>query len=312
MKHRLLLVATALILLAGCKKDPTPGYDFGKNRFTTQVDGDVREFYVDVPESYTEDVPIPVVFMLHGTSGDGLKFYNISGWKEVGAANNILTVYPSSWHYCVIDEGQVLNTTKWHSYPGAFSYCTGETPRDDIKFLRQVYAFLVDKFTVDQTSVYLAGFSNGGQMAARCAVEMSDIFAAVAECAGSFPTDTTCLPLNQIPTWFEIGNLDQHFLNDSITNIPMQSFEWAINESGFGAKVVNSHLSTFGYDTAYVITGDTNTALTARYGPTTALPAREFKFTLVKGLDHQYPNGINHPMKGAEEQWAWFKNYHLH
>jgi hypothetical protein len=26
----------------------------------------------------------PVVFMLHGTSGGGEKFYNISGWKEVG------------------------------------------------------------------------------------------------------------------------------------------------------------------------------------------------------------------------------------
>ncbi|OWY22725.1 hypothetical protein C7N43_22635 [Sphingobacteriales bacterium UPWRP_1] len=73
----------------------------GKNRFVTNVDGFNREYYVHVPLSYTPNSAIPVVFMLHGTSGDGDKFYNTSWWKEVGEAENILTVFPSSWQHCI-------------------------------------------------------------------------------------------------------------------------------------------------------------------------------------------------------------------
>ena len=46
----------------------------GKNRFTTVVNGDTREYYVHVPKSYNKSTATPVVFMLHGTSGDGNKF----------------------------------------------------------------------------------------------------------------------------------------------------------------------------------------------------------------------------------------------
>ena len=85
MKRVVLLLAFTLLALAGCKSedsviDPTPtGYVVGKNRFTTPVDGDTREYYVHVPAKYNSNAATPVVFMLHGTSGDGEKFYNISG-----------------------------------------------------------------------------------------------------------------------------------------------------------------------------------------------------------------------------------------
>lgn len=120
--------------------------------------------------------------MLHGTTGNGLKFYNISGWKELGDVENIISVYPSSWKYCVIDDGEVKNTTKWNVYPGTFEYCDGEVPRNDIKFFRKIITELNNNFTIDNSRIYLVGFSNGGQMAFRCAVEMSDIFAAIVEC----------------------------------------------------------------------------------------------------------------------------------
>ena len=50
------------------------------------VDGVVREVVLHVPDSVNGSQDVPVVFMLHGTSGDGDKFYNISGWKEKAAA----------------------------------------------------------------------------------------------------------------------------------------------------------------------------------------------------------------------------------
>ena len=49
---RFLLFLALLLTFASCKKDKTIGFDIGKNRFTTVVDGDDREYYVHVPESY--------------------------------------------------------------------------------------------------------------------------------------------------------------------------------------------------------------------------------------------------------------------
>lgn len=154
--------------------DPPPQYEVGNNYYTTEVDGDTREYYVNVATNYNSDNPTHVVFMLHGTTGNGEMFYNISGWKEVGEVENILTVYPSSWSYCITQDGITRTTTKWNIYPGAFEFCAGGTPRDDIKFLRQVVTELKQRFNVDNRRMYLVGFSNGGAMAGRIAVEMSD------------------------------------------------------------------------------------------------------------------------------------------
>ncbi|MGE3800641.1 MAG: PHB depolymerase family esterase [Candidatus Kapaibacterium sp.] len=305
-----------LTLLISCGSNnevspPEADYVVGKNRFTTEVDGDTREYYVHVPESYDPSQPIPVVFMLHGTSGDGEKFYNISGWKELGEKENILTVFPSSWHYCIIDDGQVKNTTKWHSFPGAFDYCAGEVPRDDVKFLRQIISELDERFTIDSKRMYLAGFSNGGQMAFRCGVEMSDVFAAIVEASGSTATDTTATPQRKLPVTFMVGNSDDAWIGDGTTTIPLSKFETGLENLAAFRRIVHAHTSTFDFDTTYTMTGDTNTALIATYEGNPKGENRNFNVVLINDLDHQYPNGKNHWMNGAEKNWEWFKQFSL-
>ena len=287
-------------------------YEIGKNRYTLAIDSDTREYYVHVPSIYDANTPTPVVFMLHGTSGDGEKFYNISGWKEVGEVENILTVYPSSWRHCIIDDGQVKNTTKWHVYPGSFEYCSGEIPRDDINSLKQIIIELKQRFNVDSKRMYLAGFSNGGQMAGRCAVEMSDMFAAIVEASGTLPRDTTFVPRRKLPVIYQLGNSDDGWLEalglDS--SIPMASFEILLNLPAFGG-IVRTHTSTLGLDSTYTLSGDTNSVLTATFEAVPPNPAQKFHFVLIKDLGHNYPNGTNHPLQGAEIHWDWMKQFTL-
>ncbi len=286
-------------------------YETGKNYYTTEVDGDVREYYVHVPSKYNPERPTAVVFMLHGTSGNGEKSYNISGWKEVGEVENILTVYPSSWRYCIIDKGKVKNTTKWTIYPGGFEYCSGETPRNDIKFLRRIITELKQRFNVDRKRIYLAGFSNGGAMAGRCAVEMSDEFAAVAEASGTLPKDTTFVPRRKLPVMFQLGNSDDLWLGNSTVNIPMGAFDSLLTNFPLFRKIASTHTTTFGMDSTYTLSGNPNSALIATYKAVPPDQEREFKFVLIKGLEHNYPNGKNHPLKGAELHWDWMKQYAL-
>jgi polyhydroxybutyrate depolymerase len=313
MKHLAVLSLSALLLWVGCKKEPdsTP-ISYGKNRFTLQIDGVEREYYVHVPALYTGTTAVPMVFMLHGTSGDGEKFYNTSGWKEVGETENILTVFPSSGRHCIFDEdGIQKNTTKWNSQPSYWTYCAGETPLDDIKFLESIITEMSAKYKVDSKRIYLVGFSNGGQMAAKCAVQMSQHLAAVVESAGSFSFDTTFIPQRNLPVTYQVGNEDYGPGNTGPT-LPLSMFNEIIQAPNLKfKKIASTHVNTFDLSPTYNISGDTNVAAIATYLPLSGNTQKPFNMVLIKGLGHAYPNGSNHPLKSAELNWQWMKQFQL-
>lgn len=299
------------LLLTHCSQDKSlddnkayEEYDVGKNRFTLAIDGDIREYFVHVPKNYSDSDPIPVVFMLHGSSGNGEKFYNISGWKELGEIETILTVFPSSWEYCVSTMvGGTTRTTKWNRLEDDASYCSDENPRDDIEFLRQIIEQLTLKFNVDEKRIYLVGFSNGGDMALNCAIEMSDVFAAIVESARATPLKVTYIPKRPLPITYQIGNAD----DSDLPPLPLNALDSILNTSLF-KETVKTHSNLFGFDSVYTISGDSNIAVSATY-PGPAGLGIEFKVVLIKDLEHEYPNGINHPMKGAKVNWEWMKQY---
>jgi poly(3-hydroxybutyrate) depolymerase len=285
-------------------------YTSGKNRFETTVDGEMREYYVHVPRSYKATAAFPVVFMLHGSGGNGEKFYNISGWKEVGEAENIVTVFPSSWKYdCIYDDGiEKPNAEKWNSYD--LEFCKGESPRNDIKFLSQVIDEMARRYIVDKKRIYMAGFSNGGEMASRAAIELSHKLAAVVACAGALPVDTTFIPVRKLPVLLQAGNAD-HKLMAKVGAVDPLPMDIPLLFSNVPAvqEVANTFVTAFALDSFYKTGGDPSKFVYADYTGTPPKKNNVFRFVLVKGLDHNYPNGKNHPMKGAEMHWNWMKHF---
>jgi len=292
----------------------------GKLRFTTVVDGITREYYVHIPSSYTGNIAVPMVFMLHGTSGDGEKFYDSKGWKELADEENFIAVFPSSMRYKIndFDEG-FKTTTKWNTTPDTnWEFQPGEKGQDDIKFLRKVIVEIQGKFNIDASRIYLNGFSNGGQMAAKCSIEMSDVLAAVAENASSFFLDTIYIPKRKLPVLFQVGNRDYGPGNTG-PSIPMGYLDTLIrteNLTHLGGKfnrVAQSHINNFNLYPEFVISGDSNIAVTATFQPRTPGPGTgyEFHFILVKNLGHIYPNGNNHILDAPRVHWEWMKNYRL-
>ncbi len=313
----ILFLSLALISFTGCEKgneseQPQQNQDFqlGKNRFTIDIAGDTREYFVHVPNGYNDQIETAVVFMLHGTSGNGEKFYNISGWKEVGEAENILTVFPSSWHHSVSEEGRPFkNTTKWNVYSGSFTYNVGEVPRDDIQFLKEILKAMNQAFNIDSKRLYMVGFSNGGAMAFRCAVEMSDIFAAFVEASGTIQVDTLLNPKRDPPIFFQTGNSDDKFLRNN-SDIPLTSIDSLLQSPGL-KPIMNTHLNSFRFDSAYASTISPLVAQ-AYFNPNPNIKGnRHLLFVLIEGLEHSYPNGKNHPLKGAVEHWKWLKGFSL-
>ncbi len=295
----------------GAQPNNNGSFVVGKNRFTTVVNGDTREYYVHVPKSYNKSTPAPVVFILHGTSGDGLKFYNISGWKEVGEAENLITVYPSSWGHCIIEDGVRKNTTKWHIYPGGFEYCPGEAPKDDVKFLNQVIDEMCAKFNVNQKMIYMVGFSNGGQMTARVGVEMSDRVAAVVSSAGFLPPGSTYTPKRLLPVLAQVGTNDDRYMAVSGGGPLPMDFDQLFAQSPFFKGEMKAYSSTYKLNPKYTTSGDPNKVIWLEAKGVSGNPNNVFRFALMKGVEHQYPNGKNHPIQGAKLNWQWLKQFKL-
>lgn len=285
----------------------------GGTRLTITVDGDERECWVSIPAGYDSSTATPMHIMLHGTSGDGQKFYNISGWKELGEEENIITVFPSSWRYRIITQGDTSITTKWNTPPDAeWTFAPGQTGRDDIKFLRMMIDTLKSQFHIDTNRIYLSGFSNGGQMAAKCSIEMSDILAAVCSNAGGFYLDTTYTPLRILPVLYQVGNRDYGPGNTG-TAVPLSTYHltlhnlFTLQPARFNFNQLHRVIGNFGIDsTTQVIAGDTNSAVTASFtGP--AGPLNRLRMIFVKDLAHQYPNGENHWFDAPRTHWAWMR-----
>jgi poly(3-hydroxybutyrate) depolymerase len=273
--------------------------------------GDDREYFVHVPAGYTASSPTPVVLMLHGTNGNGEDFYTNSGWKEVGELENIITVFPSSWKYCIVQDGQThQNSEKWNAQPAGWTPCVGETLRDDIRFLKSIITELDSKYKIDNKRIYLVGFSNGGAMASKCTYEMSDKFAAIVESAASLFGQQPN-PLRKLPILFQRGNED-YGPGGTGPTAPMTSLSFMLTDStttllqGHLYKFSQTNIHYFGLNPNFTISGDINSIVTATYtSKNPNEPLNIYTVALIKGLKHAYPNGA------AAKNWAWLKQYSL-
>ena len=308
------ILLACLLIVHGLTARPA-----GKIRVTTLVDGVEREYFIHVPSSYDGSSPVPLVFMLHGTSGNGETYYNAYGWTELADVEGFIAVFPSSGRYKIVEDGVNKTTTKWNTPPDAdWTFQQGVMGYDDIKFLRNVVDEMRENYNIDRKRIYLNGFSNGGQMASKCAVEMCDILAAVAANAGSFSLDTTYFPKRKLPTLYQVGNKDYGPENEGPegslalldTLLTTPNIDWM---RGKHYRVSHAFIRNFDLENDFVIEGDTNTAVVATYQPNHPGPGTgyEFKFIFVKGLDHTYPNGKNHFFDAPRIHWNWMKKYVL-
>lgn len=280
---------------------------------STLVDGVRREYILHIPKSYDGSKEVPLVFMLHGTGGDGEVMYVNSGWVELSEKEDFISVFPSSLRYR-IDDGELKTITKWNTTPDAeYVFQPGEEGKDDIKFIKKVISEVIASYKINTSRIYLNGFSNGGSMAAKCSIELSDILAAVCSNAGSFLLDTIYVPKRKTPYLYQVGDRDYGPGNvgPEFPQIPMYFFDTLISNpniplmKGKHYRIANNCRRNFQLRSEHSIVGDSNFALVATYLPLNPNDNHEFKFIFVKNLGHSYPNWT--PL----EHWNWQKKYSL-
>ncbi|MEP7320931.1 MAG: T9SS type A sorting domain-containing protein [Saprospiraceae bacterium] len=269
-------------------------------------DGVMREFIISKPSGAVPSGGYPIVMVLHGTTGDGEKFYNISGWKELGEKEKILTIYPSSLSFCVIgDLGFKVNQTKWNNGDLQTVKCPNlnQDFKDDVKFLKKIIDTVQRKFNTDSKRIFLTGFSNGSVMSGKMIVEASDVFTAIASSAGVLhPLDSGKVK-RYIPAWQTLGTNDPNIYKINNGNYLPFNDSLKLFILGFAYP----YLNCLNLDTVYTVVKSTN-VYTFQFKKTkSATQNNFFNYSFMNGLDHQYPNGENYPVSDPLLFWEFFK-----
>jgi poly(3-hydroxybutyrate) depolymerase len=290
----------------GCETHGQAGlvYETGVNCRFVDVDGHPRRYVVYVPEQRLPDAP--VVFMFHGSSGTGEQFLRISGWREQADRTGLIAVFPTALQYRVLESG--FRVTKWNEfglrhkidrqelppgYPG-----DAPMPADDTGFVDAILADLDSRLPIDRRRIYLSGFSNGANFAARLSVERSTRIAAVGYSAGGLPGARE--PDRAVPTYITAGTLDDRLLTQTgLAELPLDPVEILANP--VLGSFLDAPLATLDLDDGDfgAVTGTGSTLL--------RWPALDplLQFRMIRGLGHNYPDAA------APEFWDFFRAHRL-
>ncbi|WP_244871034.1 PHB depolymerase family esterase [Catellatospora sp. IY07-71] len=176
------VLALALLAAAGCDQanphtgpapapspsaapEPVETPAPGDHRLSTRWNGKDRTFTVHAPPSYDGTKALPLVVVMHAFPGSGDAVAETSAMSAKADREGFLVLYPDGW-------SGGMNAL----------ICCGD--EDDVGLIRTLVDRMVQRWKADPARVYATGISNGGDMSVRLAIELSDVFAAVAPVSG--------------------------------------------------------------------------------------------------------------------------------
>jgi len=295
----------------------------GVNCRTLMVDGYPREYIVYVPTdpSFDLEAPTPVVFMFHGSSGDGPQYFRISGWREKADAEGFVAVFPTAVQHWVLDTNRF--STKWNGYKLAGDIDLAKRPpgypaeapwpADDIGFTRAMLGDLEANLAVDTKRVYMTGFSNGGQFTSRVAIELSDVVAAAAAAAGTL--GGVYEPVERIPFVFSFGVYDDRFYEAFGVTPPITRDVEELLAIPEMQGMLFQYLTSF--DLAFEPYQAVEAAQYSAIRWETPDPAgdnpggNELVCIVFNNVAHVYPNGVNNPhgFTMTDILWPFFTDH---
>jgi len=181
------LGGAAAIWLLLSPKPPPPSVQ--PEALTVTVDGRVRSYLLAAP---IDALPrSPVLLVLHPSRGSGAYMRGVVGGaiERITAADHALVVYPDGF------EGH------FNDCRSAANYTARTAKIDDVAFMRAIVDRLVTERQADPHRVYALGYSNGGQLALRLALEAPDMLTGAIVIAASLPTvDNLGCEVSKLPT----------------------------------------------------------------------------------------------------------------
>ena len=164
---------------------------------TFNFDGISRDYWVYVPPSYNASNPASLVVTLHGM-GDNDTNFRAVGFNLIADTANFLVLVPNAVPFNstnLLVQAVIGGSRTWNSGAGVNIPLVGDvfpnSEINDVGFINAMVDATLNEYTVNQKRVYICGFSKGGFMTQRMALESNSRFAAFATAAGTFGSSIT-------------------------------------------------------------------------------------------------------------------------
>tara|TARA_Y100001968_G_scaffold255451_1_gene241599 strand:+ start:453 stop:1685 length:1233 start_codon:yes stop_codon:yes gene_type:complete len=169
------------------------------NFFEFNDNGQIREYYLYIPNSIQDNAPL--VFVLHGYTGSAGGIMGYSGMNEIAQENGFAVCYP-----------QGLSDQSGNNFWNVGYEFHDNQMVNDVNFLSSLANYLQDEYNLSEENTFSTGMSNGGDMSYMLACQANDVFKAIAPVAGCMMEEiyNTC-DSSPVPV-FEI-----HGNNDNVT-----------------------------------------------------------------------------------------------
>lgn len=307
-----------------------PEASSGKQTYHLDIDGVRREFIVYRPENLDDNEEVPVVFMFHGSGGNGEVVYKETGWKDEADEEGFMAVYPTGLKYHLYQDEMVqrgelktdvkLYQSKWNFY-GLEALLDPDFPNqtlaDDVKFTREMVSFVQENYATDEDRFYVTGFSNGAQFTQRLSVEATDLFAAFAPVGAGAVPDGILEAMDDAAKRPEYRSVIQVIGADDpklihAAGVDEFTHDESAAEDGNAVKdnYISNYLSFEGLSEDYVYE-EVGDAAHFTYSDSLVGEDNEYQIYVVDGMGHIYPNGKNAKFDAADYFWPFFEKYSL-
>jgi polyhydroxybutyrate depolymerase len=140
------------------------------------VSGRKRSYLIYVPANLPPQAALVIV--LHGSGMDGARMRLCTGYEfdRLADRHGFVVIYPDGYR------------RNWNDCRKDATFPAKRENIDDTGFIRTLIARASIEQAVDEQQVYAFGYSNGGHMAFRLAMEAPDEIAAVGAVAANLPT----------------------------------------------------------------------------------------------------------------------------
>lgn len=174
-----LIIVFALIIIYqyffGQKFPASPKFDGRFIKTSTVIDKMKRNYSYFIPTNLNDKVSI--LYILHGAQDTGTIFRKRLGYgfDKIAEKEKFIAIYPNgykkSWNDCRLETKYPAKTKKI----------------DDYKFLKTIKREISQKHSINIESVYIFGYSNGGQLVNRICMENPEFIKGAGIVAANLP-----------------------------------------------------------------------------------------------------------------------------
>ena len=313
--NKILLITLSLVYFA-CGQRVLPIQDSGNLILdqTIEINGIERNYHIYIPK---EPAGKPLVLLLHGNRGN---FNEVIGNSRVKSPQKIWLNIAKKNNFIVVVPNGSLGSKKKRGWNDCRSDAQGNPQSNDVLFISKLLDKVKTDYGHNENKVFVAGVSNGGQMAMRLAMEIPNKITAFAAIVASMPVNSKCnesrIPVSAL---YMNGTTDpilpysggQMASNRGLVKSVVESISYWTERNRITTKPIISSINNISReDNSYAVKQlyKNNNTEVAFYKIINGGHAEPSKLEKYRKLYRLIVGNQNNDFEMAEEIWSFFKD----